>query len=45
MEEYIHLENLKLFKRHLALAKGDAERQLLLRLLAEEEARVPVRTR
>jgi hypothetical protein len=45
MEEYIHLENLKLFKRHLALAKGDAQRQLLLRLLAEEEARVPIRTR
>jgi hypothetical protein len=45
MDECIHLENLKLLKRHLALAKGDAQRQLLLRLVAEEEAKVPIRTR
>ncbi|HLG84507.1 MAG TPA: hypothetical protein VKY22_26155 [Bradyrhizobium sp.] len=45
MEEFIHRENLKLFKEHLAQAKDEAQRQLLLRLLAEEEARVPVRTR
>jgi hypothetical protein len=43
VEEFIHCENLKLFKRQLALAKDDARRQLLLRLLAEEEA--PVATR
>jgi hypothetical protein len=43
MEEYIHDENLKIFRRQLELAKDDARRQLLLRLLAEEEAKVPVR--
>jgi hypothetical protein len=41
MEEYIRRENLKIFKRHLALAKDDAQRQLLSRLLAEEEAKSP----
>ena len=45
MEEFIHCENLKLFKRLLALAKDDARRQLLLRLLAEEEAKTPVAAR
>jgi len=45
MEEFIHRENLKIFRRQLALAKDDAQRQLLLRLLAEEEARVPLTTR
>jgi len=45
MEEYIHDENLKIFRRQLELAKDDARRQLLLRLLAEEEAKVPVATR
>ena len=45
MEEFIHRENLKIFRRQLALVKDDAQRQLLLRLLAEEEARVPVTTR
>jgi hypothetical protein len=45
MEEYIRRENLKIFKRHLALAKDDAQRQLLLRLLAEEEAKAAVATK
>jgi hypothetical protein len=45
MEDYIRRENLKLFKRHLALAKDDAQRQLILRLMAEEEAKVAVVTR
>jgi hypothetical protein len=45
MEEFIHHENLSLFTRQLALAKDDAQRQLLLRLIAEEEAKVPVATR
>lgn len=45
MEEFIHRENVKIFTRQLALAKDDAQRQLLLRLLAEEEARVRVATR
>ena len=45
MEEFMHDENLKLFRRQLALAKDDVQRQLLLKLLAEEEARLPVETR
>jgi hypothetical protein len=45
MEEFIHCENLKILKRQLALAKDGARRQLLLRLLAEEEAKAPVATR
>jgi hypothetical protein len=45
MEEFIHRENLEIFRRQLALAKDDAQRQLLLKLLAEEEAKVPVATR
>jgi len=45
MEEFVHRENLKIFRRQLALAKDDFQRQLLLKLLAQEEARVPVATR
>lgn len=45
MEEFMRSENLKIFKRQLALAKDEARRQLLLRLLAKEEAKVPVVTR
>jgi hypothetical protein len=45
MEEFIHCENLKIFRRQLALAKDGVRQQLLLRLLAEEEARAPVTTR
>ena len=39
MEEFIHRENLIIFKRRLAEAKNDARRQMLLKLLAEEEAK------
>ena len=39
MEEFIHRENLLIFKRRLAEAKNDAQRQMLLKLLAEEEAK------
>jgi hypothetical protein len=39
MEKFIHRENLALFKKRLAEPCDDARRQLLLRLLAEEEAR------
>lgn len=39
MEEFIHRENLIIFKRRLAVAKSDEQRQMLLKLLAEEEAR------
>jgi hypothetical protein len=45
MEEFTHCENLKIFRRQLALVKDDVRRQLLLKLLAEEEARIPVATR
>jgi len=45
MEEFVHCENLKILRRQLALAKDDVQRQLLLKLLAEEEARLPVTTR
>jgi hypothetical protein len=39
MEKFIRHENLIIFKRRLAEAKTDAQRQMLLKLLAEEEAR------
>ena len=45
MEEFMHSENLKILKRQLALAKDDVRRRFLLRLLAEEEARIPVAAR
>jgi hypothetical protein len=45
MEEYVRRENLKIFKRQLALVKDEARRQFLLKLLAEEEAKVPVATK
>jgi hypothetical protein len=41
MEKYIHRENLTLFKKRLAESHGDAEREVLLKLLAEEEAKEP----
>jgi hypothetical protein len=45
MEEYIRSENLKIFRRQLALVKDDAQRKMLLRLVAEEEAKTSVATR
>ena len=41
MEKYIHRENLTLFKKRLAEAHSNAEREVLLKLLAEEEAKEP----
>jgi len=41
MEKYIHRENLTLFKKRLAESQSDAEREVLLKLLAEEEAKEP----
>lgn len=42
MEEFIHQENLALFKRRLAEEhRTDAEREVLMKLLAEEEAKEP----
>jgi len=42
-EKYVHRENLALFKKRLAEAHSDAERQVLLKLLADEEAKEPPR--
>ena len=39
MERFLRHENLIIFKRRLAETTNDAQRQLLLKLLAEEEAR------
>lgn len=39
MEGFIHRENLALFRKRLAEPCDDAQRQLLLKLLAEEEAK------
>jgi len=42
MDRYIHLENLALFRRRLADTKTTAaEREIILKLLADEEAREP----
>ena len=41
MQEFIHRENLALFKQRLAEAHTDAEREVLVRLLAEEVVREP----
>ena len=37
MEKYVHWENVALFKKRLAEAHSDAEREVLLKLLADEE--------
>lgn len=42
MDRFIDGENLALFKKHLAEARTDAEREVLLKLLAEEEAKDPL---
>ena len=45
MDRYIHLENLALFRKRLAdLKTTAAEREVILRLLAEEETRDPPST-
>jgi hypothetical protein len=41
MEKFIRRENLTLFKKRLAEAHTDAEREVLLKLLADEEAKEP----
>ncbi|MBR1090401.1 hypothetical protein JQ621_23290 [Bradyrhizobium manausense] len=40
LEEFVHRENLKIFRRQLDLARDDARRQWLLKRLIEEEAKV-----
>ena len=39
MENFIRRENLTIFRRRLAETNDDTQRQILLKLLAEEEAR------
>jgi hypothetical protein len=39
MEKFIHRENLALYRKCLAEPHTDAEREVLLKLLAEEEAK------
>ena len=41
MEKFVHQENLALLKKGLAEPHADAEREVLLRLLAEEQAKEP----
>ena len=42
MDKFIHRENLTLLKKRLAEARTDAEREVLLKLLAEEKAKDPL---
>ena len=39
MEKFIHRENLALYRKKLAEAPDEATRRVLLKLLAEEEAK------
>ena len=39
MDEFIHRENMTLYKKRLAEATDERTRQLLLKLLAEEQAK------
>jgi hypothetical protein len=41
VEKFIHRENLALFKKRLAESHTHAEREILLKLLADEEAKEP----
>jgi hypothetical protein len=44
VDRYIHLENLALFRKRLADSSiTEAERKVILKLLADEEAREPPR--
>ena len=43
MDKYIHQENLNLFRKRLAEAHDAAAHKVLLKLLAEEEAKDAVR--
>jgi len=42
MENFIHRENLALFNKRLAEPQTDAEREVLLKLLADEKAKEPL---
>ncbi|MGB8609375.1 hypothetical protein [Bradyrhizobium sp.] len=46
MDKYIHRENLALLRKRLAETQDEAARKVLLKLLAEEEAKdVPLQER
>ena len=44
MEKFIHRENLALLRKRLAETEDDAQRKIILKLLAEEEANGAPRT-
>ena len=39
VDKFLHHHNLENFRKHLAATKDDAQRRMLLTLLAEEEAK------
>jgi hypothetical protein len=41
MEDFIHQQNLILFKKRLAEACTDAEREVLMKLLTDEQTKEP----
>ena len=41
MEKFIHDENLKLFRKRLVEATDETQRELILSLIKEEEAKTP----
>ena len=41
MEKFVHQENLALFKKRLAEPHTDAEREVLMELLTDEQAKEP----
>jgi hypothetical protein len=41
MEKFIHDENLKLFRSRLAETTNETQRELILALIKEEEAKAP----
>jgi hypothetical protein len=42
MEKFIHQQNLDLFKKRLAEPHTDAEREVLMKLLTDEQAKEPL---
>ncbi|MGC2319883.1 MAG: hypothetical protein WA615_25860 [Bradyrhizobium sp.] len=42
MDEYIHQQNLILFKKQIAEVNDEVKRKMLMKLLAEEEAKEPL---
>jgi hypothetical protein len=41
MEKFVHQPNLALFKKRLAEPRTDAEREILMKLLTDEQAKEP----